>query len=43
MTSVDRRAVPGPSSRPPVRIAMRPVSSIAEEFVRTAFENPRGA
>ena len=40
MTCVDRRPVPSPSPRPAVRIAMRPVGSIADEFVRTAFEQP---
>ncbi len=42
MTSVDRRPAPAPSPRPEVRIAMRPERSIVEEFVRTAFESPRG-
>jgi len=38
MTCVDRRPAPGPTDRPVVRIAMHPLRSISDEFVRTAFE-----
>lgn len=48
MTCVDRRPMAGQTAgqttRPPVRIAMRQVGSIADEFVRVAFEgSPGGA
>ena len=42
MTVVDRRPAPAESPRPPVRIAMRPTRSVADEFVRVAFESSGG-
>ncbi len=38
MTCVDRRPVASAVSRPTVRIAMRPLRPVVDEFVRVAFE-----